>query len=130
MRTFLTLILGASLAGCSLLGIDEAPNVRLTNGAEVPVAVLAREREATNTLDPNPELPRAESANRIVSEGATTNLDPIEGGWDKGDDVRLFLYAAPEGGPTVSLTKTLDVSAKELRRQKYHLRVDSLYRSS
>lgn len=125
MRALLTLVLAASLAGCSLV-TDRTPDVRLTNGTDVPIIYLAMEREASNTVDPNPELPRAEYFGRIVEEEATTGVEQILGGWEKGDDLRFFIYAAPEDAETATLTSILDASAEELRRQGYRVRVDDL----
>lgn len=126
MRAFLTFVLAVGLAGCSLVSTDQTPDVRLTNDTEAPVIYLAMEREASNTADPNPELPRAEYADRIVEEGAPTDVEQIAGGWEKGDDLRFFIYAAPEDAEMATFTRIFDASAEELRRQDYHIRIDNL----
>lgn len=84
------------------------------------------EREASHTANPNPELPQAEYADRIVEEGAATDVEQIQGGWEKGDDFRFFIYAAPEDAETATLTRLLDASAEELRRQGYYVTVEDL----
>lgn len=126
MRTLLLFFLVVGLAGCSLAGSDQAPVVRLTNNTDVPILYVAIEREASHRLDISPELPRTEFTGRIVKPGATTNVEQIEGGWERGDDLRFFLYATPESADAATYAKSQDVSAEALRRQDYLVRVDSL----
>jgi len=125
MRFFLAFALAIGAIGCSVPGTDETPTIQLANETDRPIMYFAWERESSNTIDPNPTLPQEEFRDRVVDIGETVEVTQITG-WKTGDDVRLFLYAAPTGQDSASFVSIRDATAEELRETDYYVTIERL----
>ena len=122
----LFLSMALSLQGsCSILDSD-SPEIRLMNDSGSSVAYLAWEREASNLFDPAPTIDLSSSDVPVLTPGATRVLrrSEIEGGFQAGDDLRLFLYQV--SGDLVELRAVRTVMARELRNANFRVVLDGL----
>lgn len=118
-------IFAVSVIGCSMSETNETSRLQLANETEQPILYLAWERQASNTVDPNPRLPQEEYVDQIVGVGETVEVKQIIE-WSKGEDVRFFLYAAPAESDTATYETSLDVSREELSNTGYRVTIDDL----
>lgn len=118
-------IFAISVIGCSMSETNETARLQLANETEQPILYLAWERQASNTVDPNPRLPHQEYADQIVDVGETVEVKQIIE-WSKGEDVRFFLYAAPAQRDTATYETNLDVSSEKLSNSGYRVTIDAL----
>jgi hypothetical protein len=113
------------LGSCSILDSDP-PEIRLINHSGSSMAYLAWEREASNLFDPAPNIDLSSSDIPVLNPGATRILyrSEIEGGFQAGDDLRLFLYQV--SGDLAELRAVRTVMAQELRNANFRVVLDGL----
>jgi hypothetical protein len=126
MRSFLVAVLPLVLAACAR-GVtpSQAPgDLTLENRSGRAVMYHAMELEASHLADPAPEWRVRDHAERLVSPGGRQEVR-IEG-YERGNDVRLFIYLVDAASEKAVLTRMLTVSDAELRRTGYRVVVDKL----
>jgi hypothetical protein len=94
----------------------------LENRSGRAVMYNAMELEASHLVDPAPEWRVRDRPERLVSPGQEVRIE----GYERGDDVRLFIYLVHAAAEKAVLTRMLTVSDAELRRTGYRVVLDKL----
>lgn len=125
MRRLFYILLLALLSACSNpFASPGVPGVRLVNATGVDLLYLGMERERAHVVDPAPLWRVADHSERRVRAGETRRAE-IEG-YERGADVRLFLYAVRDGSGEAPLGAMRTVTHEELRRSGYRIVIDHL----
>lgn len=137
-RLTLLLLLAAFLPGCSLMLDDVAAegdsNITLVNRSGEKIYYLALELETAHRSYIKSILDSDESSRSVAANDEVT-VDEI-GGYQKGDDVRFFVYAlrkarsiddpSPHPGRVAKLQRHLTLTAEDIRRQNGRVVVEEL----
>lgn len=123
LSTVVLILVGGTLCGaCSILTPDEE-EIRLLNQTESSILFLAWELQSSHLVDLSPSVTVTPDDDRVLSPGSSRALPPsdISGGFEAGDDLRLFLYEVLDG--TAEYRSTLTLSAADLRATGHRIRI-------
>lgn len=113
------LTLAALCVSCGV--VDPVPaGVVLTNVGDATLLALVLERETANVVDPNPRFPVEPDDPRILPPGADRSYDAADiiGGYERGQDLRVFIYEVIAGEAVWEGAKTLthgEMDARDFR---------------
>lgn len=112
----------AAVASCGTLGPGE-DELTLTNRADVPWIAMVVELETSHLLDPALRFDVAGNETRVIAPGAsrTFTSDDVEGGYTRGDDVRLFLYEVR--GAEAVLEEIVTIGHAELAARRFRIEI-------
>lgn len=116
------LVLAGALAACGT--VDPADDeIVLTNRADFPVIAMIFELEASHLVDPIPTLEVTADDPRVIRSGASRRFrgDDVHGGYERGDDVRLFLYRV--SGDEALLDEIVTVTHAELAIRGFRIQI-------
>ena len=102
------LTLAALCVSCGV--VDPGPDgVVLTNASDITLLALVVERETSNVIDPNPRFDVEPDDPRIMPPGADRSYDAADiiGGYERGQDLRVFIYEIIAGEAVWEGVKTL-----------------------
>ena len=119
---FVLLLLVAPACSSPLLSIGAAERVALQNRTSSPLLYLAVERELSTRVDPNPSWRVADHLDRLIEPAQTRDVEVQE--YQRGDDVRVFLYRVADRSGEAPLVKIMTVTHAQLRRSNYLIVVE------
>jgi len=119
------LLLAVLPSACSILDPEE-DEVRVANRTGSPIHVMVWEAEAAYLVDPAPAFEFEDGGISIIEDGGSRVFPPeeIQGGYEKGDGVTLFVY---EIQGNTAVLRTLDsLTRRELRATGYRILIRDL----
>ncbi len=114
------LLLGTVPSACSILDPEEN-EVRVANRTGSAIHVMVWEEEAAYLVDPAPAFEFEDGGISVIQDGGSRVFPPkeIQGGYEKGDGVTLFVY---EIQGNTAVLRTLDsLTGRELRAKGYRI---------